>query len=487
MMNQKFLRSAALSLMALLLLPQLSGRQNLQARVLIEVKRFKFTIDPKTPLKDLLPVPPKASGPGGPVLVNDLTKVPEVHFQEPQRVHAARPTFADSNKPTKEELVVGQKFQAEVDKLLERNANQIANINFLNLNKTDRFMELLIANRPDLAGLSFVMGDACRMDAERGKLFQVAVREARRFVNSRIEDSAGGRLEGGPSHGPEDLETYFRDKDNGPRIAAMMQMAAPDRVALRLGLVKNFAAMQEKEAAVALARLALYSDEKEVRSAALKAVEKRTDKEIKDILLKGLTYPWPAVAENAAAAIVQLKRTDLAADLVSILEQPDPRAPAIKEIKGKNVPAVRELVRVNHHRNCLLCHAPGNTKDVNGFVITGGVPTPGESFSPSGYRMQSPDILVRADVTYLRQDFSRLQEVPDAAPWPKMQRFDFLVRTRILSEAEAKAYQAEFAKQKTSPYRQAALTALRALTGRDAEPTAAAWRKVLVMDLQRVD
>jgi hypothetical protein len=62
-----------------------------------------------------------------------------------------------------------------------------------------------------------------------------------------------------------------------------------------------------------------------------------------------------------------------------------------------------------------------------------------------------------------------------------MQRFDFLVRTRILSEDEAKAYQAEFAKQKTSPYRQAALTALRALTGRDAEPTAAAWRAVLAL------
>jgi len=61
-----------------------------------------------------------------------------------------------------------------------------------------------------------------------------------------------------------------------------------------------------------------------------------------------------------------------------------------------------------------------------------------------------------------------------------MQRFDFLVRTRILTEAEAKKYEAEFAKvEKNSPYRQAALTALRALTGLVAEPTAEAWRKVL--------
>jgi hypothetical protein len=61
-----------------------------------------------------------------------------------------------------------------------------------------------------------------------------------------------------------------------------------------------------------------------------------------------------------------------------------------------------------------------------------------------------------------------------------LQRFDFLVRTRILNDVEAKAYQAEFARlQKTSPYRQAAQSALRALTGLDAEPNAAAWRKAL--------
>ena len=73
-----------------------------------------------------------------------------------------------------------------------------------------------------------------------------------------------------------------------------------------------------------------------------------------------------------------------------------------------------------------------------------------------------------------------MQKVPDAWPWPEMQRFDFLVRTRILTAAEAKRHQAEFARlEKTSPYRQAALNALRRLTGLDAEPTAAAWRTLL--------
>ena len=48
------------------------------------------------------------------------------------------------------------------------------------------------------------------------------------------------------------------------------------------------------------------------------------------------------------------------------------------------------------------------------------------------------------------------------------------------TDAEATKYRAEFARlEKTSPYREAALTALRSLTGQDAEPTAAAWRRVL--------
>jgi len=215
----------------------------------------------------------------------------------------------------------------------------------------------------------------------------------------------------------------------------------------------------------------------------LKVLEKRGAAEIKAQLVQGLRYPWPEVAKNAAQAMVSLKTTDLIPDLVQSLDQPDPRLPVIKTIKGKQVPVIREVVRINHLRNCQLCHPPGNTQDVKpGEILTGAVPNPGETLSPSFYESRSPDILVRADVTYLRPDFSRMQKVPDASPWPQMQRFDFLVRNRTLSEAEAKTYKAEIAKlEKNSPYRQAVLEALRALTGRDAEPTAAAWRKVLAL------
>src|SRR5262249_10215209 len=135
--------------------------------------------------------------------------------------------------------------------------------------------------------------------------------------------------------------------------------------------------------------------------------------------------------------------------------------------------------------NCLLCHTPGNKGEVSGEVVTAAVPVPGEPLpSPSrGYNRTSPsDILVRVDVTYLRQDFSVLQPVADAHPWPEMQRFDFLVRTRVLTEDEAKQYREKLtprAPGEFSPYQRAALAALRELTGRDTDATAGAWRRLL--------
>ena len=86
--------------------------------------------------------------------------------------------------------------------------------------------------------------------------------------------------------------------------------------------------------------------------------------------------------------------------------------------------------------------------------------------------------MVRTDVTYLRQDFSLL--LTDAAADPPTQRFDYLVRTRVLSHEEAESYQAEIAQlEETSPYREIALDALRRLTDSDAGTSAEQWRHVL--------
>src|SRR5262249_10810332 len=126
----------------------------------------------------------------------------------------------------------------------------------------------------------------------------------------------------------------------------------------------------------------------------------------------------------------------------------------------------------------------GNTGQVSPETVTAAVPVDDEPLpSPSdGYRNSSPDLIVRIDVTYLRQDFSMRQAVADANPWPEMQRFDFLVRKRVLSDDEAEAFREKLTRRepgRLSPYHRAALAALRELTGRDTEPNADAWRRLL--------
>lgn len=259
-----------------------------------------------------------------------------------------------------------------------------------------------------------------------------------------------------------------------------MQILAPDSVAMRRGLVKWLAGTSHVEATRALAKLAIFSAEDEVRNPAIEALKVRREKDYTDILLQGLRYPLPAVAMRATEAMAKLERTDMVPELVSFLAEPDPRAPITKVVDGKKVPIVRELVCINHHRNCLMCHAPAIPGEVPQQVTTAEVPRPDQPLtSPfEGYSNSIPEILVRLDVTYLRQDFSLMQPVADANPWPEMQRFDFMVRTRSLTDQEAKAAAAAKAGE-LSPYQRVTLAALREITRKDTAPTAEAWRQLL--------
>ena len=89
--------------------------------------------------------------------------------------------------------------------------------------------------------------------------------------------------------------------------------------------------------------------------------------------------------------------------------------------------------------------------------VSGTVPPPGHELpsaspeSKGGYGSSSRELQIRADVTYLRQDFSLVQLVPNADPWPEMQRFDFLVRTRVVNAEEANLIRAALARQKKPP------------------------------------
>jgi hypothetical protein len=167
-----------------------------------------------------------------------------------------------------------------------------------------------------------------------------------------------------------------------------------------------------------------------------------------------------------------------------MLEAEDPREPVKKEVRGKQVNVIREMVKVNHHRNCMMCHAPANSGPTNSNALTAEVAVPGSPLARTsdGYARSTTELLIRLDVTYLRQDFSVKLSVGEAEPWPEMQRFDFFVRERHLSDEEAKRYREKLSPKEdgeVTPYQKAALAALREMTGKEAAPNAAAWKKIV--------
>ncbi len=188
------------------------------------------------------------------------------------------------------------------------------------------------------------------------------------------------------------------------QVAALTQILDPEPAAMRLGFVKYLSEVPQAEATQALGRLALFSPEREVRQAAVCALKERPRSEYADILLHGMRYPWPAVADRAADALVSLNRHDLLPQLVDLLDEPDPRAPVLEESGQGKVPVVRELVRINHNRNCLLCHAPAD--DERG--LTAPIPKLGES------------LVVRHSLVF-GYNFSRegRTRVKEAEPWPR--------------------------------------------------------------------
>jgi hypothetical protein len=428
-------------------------------------RRFKFKIDPDAKVLDLLPTPPQTLPKPAPYLNEDLGRVSELVFGEP--------------------------FSAKTD-TEEATAHVIAKINHLNAKDADGFLKALTANRADLRGLPFRMGDACRTPYEDAVLFgevvDVVHRSEASMRDSRfvVPDDFWKALD----HRWKDDKDSRREKASAEerecaKVAALTQIFAPAPDPYRAGLAKHLASIAHQDAGRALARLAIFDPDESVRQAAIAALKGRPTREYASILMDGFRYPVPSVAKRAAAALAKLECKEVVADLVAVLEQPDPRAPVKQKIDGQEATVVREVVRINHHRNCLLCHAPADPDRPSRGILTVPVPLPDQRLPESsayGFGL-SPDIFIRTDVTYLRQDFSMMLPVENAAPWPDVQRFDFLVRTRVLGAAEAADYAEQIAQQGTPPSHLAAQHALRELTGqRPANGTPQEWRRLLKLE-----
>jgi sugar lactone lactonase YvrE len=140
---------------------------------------------------------------------------------------------------------------------------------------------------------------------------------------------------------------------------------------------------------------------------------------------------------------------------------------------------VMEMVRVNHLRNCLLCHSASLKDDdkVRGFVPPTNRPLP-PAFTREYYAPKQQGTFVRADVTYLKQDFSVPLPVKNHGVWPAVQRFDFLVRERPATPKELA--EAKKAAGAATEHQKSVFFALRELTGKDPGPTAEDWKRTFV-------
>lgn len=120
----------------------------------------------------------------------------------------------------------------------------------------------------------------------------------------------------------------------------------------------------------------------------------------------------------------------------------------------------QEVVRVNHLRNCVLCHIPSFQQT---DLVRAAVPDPSQPVPPPNtpeYYSRGGQFIA-ANTTYLKQDFSVVQPVPDAGKWSTHQRFDYFVTIRKV-ESPPKATPTA-----NSAYRRAVGVALRELSGRD--------------------
>jgi hypothetical protein len=328
----------------------------------------------------------------------------------------------------------------------------------------------LLANRDDFAGLPFGVNADCYLwDSPALRLESLS-----KALHQYLDEAETRRKQYGESFTDDSYISAKLAEDGGnvwhvpEAVPTLVQILQAQDVPLRRLLVQYLAGIRGEGATEALARLAVFDVSAIVREEAVLALRTHHAADYREILLGGLRYPWPAAAEHAAEALVNLNQVELAPQMVTMLSQPDPALPQKQEKEERST--IRELVQVNHLKNCLLCHAvSAETKDhVRGFV-----PDPERPITAKYYQ-NSSGLFARADVTYLRQDFSVLQSVSNIGE----QRFDYMVRTRPATAEEildAQKYVPQGGKSFSYPQREAVLYALRELTGQNLSEDAGAW------------
>lgn len=323
------------------------------------------------------------------------------------------------------------------------------------LSRRDQFA--LLANQADLVGLPLLDESECRQSAaevdELSRLSRALVLRTR-VSRPRIETSLSDELQ---VQAELARILFDRTRHQANSVAPLVQILQVQNFVVRLDLVDVLSSIEGPNASRALADRALFDMSEEIRAAAIQYLRARDCDDFRATLVAAFRYPWAPVARHAAETLIAVRDTGALPELETLLDQPDPTAPFLAADGNWHK---KELVRVNHLRNCLLCH-PGSASARD--PLRASIPTPGRALSP-GYRGSSASGAIRADVTYLRQDFSVMQPVADHQPWPELQRFDFFVRTRPLMEYEDQQLSANSETDAAEyPQRKAVRVALREL------------------------
>ncbi len=320
------------------------------------------------------------------------------------------------------------------------------------------------AGRPDLAGLPFRLGPDAAQSLDRAQAMSALSGQLREAVQGCVRPGSDPRpdtnqlfatLLGEGSKGLLDRKAWASSE----AVPCIQQMLLAENREVRRMSCELLRRLDVPEATEALARCAVFDTDPGNRAAAVDALRGRPKPGVTVQLMRYLRYPWPRAAEHAAEALVALDCTDAVPALAAVYDLPDPIAPFTVKLPGRGSGLYRrEVVRVNHLRNCMLCHPP-SLADTD--LIRGAVPDPdrplGGPVTPSYYR--SGDAFVTAATTYLQQDFSQVQPVANPGKWPDHQRFDYFVAVSAVKGSPAPASDAA--------YKDAVRFALRELTGRN--------------------
>jgi hypothetical protein len=329
----------------------------------------------------------------------------------------------------------------------------------------------LLARRDDLKGLPLLLGTACRMSKAQAVVLGGIASKFRR-LEAPAKDGAPAWEHGARE---DKLQRFLEiaraclGKEATLLIRPFEQLYQTEGPLLRAELVRTLARIKGKEATRALARRAVYDLSPDVREHAVTALKECDLNDARPVFLAALRHPWAPVADHAALALVELQDTGAVPLLRDLLDEPDPSVPD-RVSTGKWFR--KELVRVNHVRNCLLCHPPAVGRS-DGLSDDGTVPAirellkepaPPPRYYPNDPAPQlasrNPDPpRVRADLVYFRQDFSVMHKVGRPAKGPDVQRFDYLVReSEVPRHAVALLQQA--GRPRTYPQREAVRYAL---------------------------